>query len=430
MQEYLRKHADGNARAEDVYDLVGTDLLRSQIEAPGLPLLDVELQCRGDVRLTFKATRMGGGNGVAGPDWVMPVCVRLSGAGRFCTTIRAGSTIGFSPATCPTWVHPNAGELGYYRWRMPLKQLEALLAAPLDDRERAGLAAQLAGLVSAGELAPSDLLAYLPALVRNTSRHGVDIVIETLAELRLAAGPRTSAMLAGTIRTAFAPRARRLGLTPRAGESDEDALAREETLRAAGLLGEDRALQAAARRVATRWLDGKATIDDELLAVTLELAAAGGDSRLHARLAADARRPRAAQRDAIERRWAVLGALPLFRNRKLRDASLALALTDLRGVEASRLLGAALDDPASRAPAFAFIRTHAAELHGRLGYNAATVMARACSAAELDAITPLLAAFTAESADREAAAADLRADIESCTARRDRLRAYLGSTVR
>src|SRR5262249_1160851 len=63
------------------------------------------------------------------------------------------------------WIHPNAGEAGYYRWSMPpaLNARLARNASVLSARERIGLVENATALLDAGPLASDEYLGYIAA---------------------------------------------------------------------------------------------------------------------------------------------------------------------------------------------------------------------------------------------------------------------------
>src|SRR5262249_53571632 len=93
---------------------------------------------------------------------------------------------------------------------------------------------------------------------------------------------------AGFVRERFGPRARRLGLEPAAGESEDTRLLRPLLLSAVGLLGEDAELGRLAVERAGQWLDGGQAIDADLAEVVLALAVRHGDRAVFDRLLAEA----------------------------------------------------------------------------------------------------------------------------------------------
>ncbi len=436
LRAHVRDHVDGNVVAEDFYAALsraaGVDLsasLRSLVETSGVPLVTADLRCDGPPRVAVTVKRLH--PEPFAPTHQLPVCVRWPG-GRTCAVITGGAGSIALPAApdCPAWLHPNAGETGYYRWILPEAQLDALINAPLDPRERLGLIDQLTAAAETGELPPAVVLSRLPVLARGATHHGVAFLVDLVDELRLAASPRAARRLAELTRRAFAGRARALGLLPRAADSEDDARSRAQLVRMAGLLAGDRALRRDARRLVDAWLAGKQTIDGESLDVVLALAAAGGDRRLHARLRADLDHEHSRASVDIDRRWALLGALAGFRSPRLLAASLRLTLAHLRGGEIIRLLGAALDDPQTRGPTIRFVRTHAAELAGRLGPVPTLLARRACSPAEEAAFDPILTAWADGRPERAPVVADVRADAARCATRRHRLRTLLDAPVR
>jgi alanyl aminopeptidase len=116
---------------------------------------------------------------------------------------------------------------------------------------------------------------------------------------------------------AFAPRARALGLVPRPGESDDDALQRRGILMLVG--PHDPALAAAARRLARAWLDDPRAVDASLVEPVLSVAAHAGDAALF-----DALLEKALEARTVAARREALVALFSFRDPVLAARAAAL----------------------------------------------------------------------------------------------------------
>jgi alanyl aminopeptidase len=152
----------------------------------------------------------------------------------------------------------------------------------------------------------------------------------------------------------FGERARRLGLLPRAGDSEDTRLLRMGLVGLVADLGEDADLRAEARRLAVGWLEDRKSLDPTLLGTLLPLAALDGDPDLFGRFLAEARATRDS-RDLDDLLW-TLGA---FRNPECHRRALDLILSgafDPR--RALVILWAGMGHPATLQASYDFVKAN------------------------------------------------------------------------
>ena len=292
LRGYLDAHAGGTALTADVLaaleplDDEVRPVLESFLDHPGVPHLEATLRCKGGARLELA---------VRGADtpWRTPACVRWhDGAGtrRACTVVEDRGEIALGDR-CPTWVAPNAGGDGYYRWSLAGAPLAAVITGDgATDRERLDAALAIRGALGEGA-ALRDLASALSAAVRTGIPEVVAAGIrdyELLLEQVAPAEAREA--IAAHLRAALAPEVRRLGTAPRRGEAADDRRLRVIVLTAAGSLAGDDKVLAWARKTAKKWLrdSRKGPRAAELLEPALLVAAAHADDKLAAQLLAAA----------------------------------------------------------------------------------------------------------------------------------------------
>ncbi len=198
VRDYLAAHAWGVATADDflaaLSGAAGRDVGRivsTFLDQPGVPLVEVALDCEGPPKLSLSQRRYLPGGEAKRERWAVPVCVRYDtggGEATACTLLdkRRGELALSEAASCPRWVQPDDGARGYYRVRYPEGGVAALLGAggpDLSPAERVGVLGNAAALVDAGELAPGDLLSLLPALLEGGERAVVAETVELVAGL-------------------------------------------------------------------------------------------------------------------------------------------------------------------------------------------------------------------------------------------------------
>jgi len=290
VRAYLAERAGGTATTTDLLrhltaasgGLPVERVVSSFADRPGVPVVDVTWSCtpeRADqstrkvaFRLQQRAQRgLGDERPAGGPEvgtWSIPVCMSfgtdkmVKELGVFCGVLeRAEETWTQELPSCPTWVHPNKDEAGYYRWTVaPRAFPDAPSRAPAaaahpDPRLVYGELDNLRAEAEAQRTPSARYLDRALALARQP-----DLPDVLLTAVLNAAGfvaralpqggddPRYRRLLA---RLLSAP-AVRLDLGgPRAALADKQ---RQPVLvRALGSLGDARVLKEA-RRVADRWL--------------------------------------------------------------------------------------------------------------------------------------------------------------------------------
>jgi alanyl aminopeptidase len=337
VNAYLSAHAWGNATGPDLWNALGkaagkdvAGMLSGFIVQSGAPLVSVE--AAGGSRYRFRQRRYSAaGVEVAPATWRVPLTLRYrDGAGvKAWSGELAGETLEVTlPASgAVAWLMPNAEAAGYYRFALPERELDALLAAAGSDltpAERIGLVGNLQALLQAGSL-PGDR--YLEALARLAADREPAVARAVAAALEEAGDglvpPAAGADYAAFLRRSFGERAAALDWRPAPGERVATTLLRPVLLELVGGDGEDPALRAAARRLAEAALAEPAAVDESVAKVALTLAARGGDRALW-----NAYRARFEGAQAPNDRARFLDLLGQFGDPALARAALDYALTD------------------------------------------------------------------------------------------------------
>jgi cytosol alanyl aminopeptidase len=290
LRGYLDDHAFGSADTEVMLGVLGSlgdgvrDVVDTWLATAGVPQLDAVLSCQGGARLDLT-------NG--GARVPVPACVRWHdgrAAHRRCVVVDAAAERLDLGARCPTWIHPNAGGSGYYRWTLTGAELgDVISGAAATDRERLDAARSIRARLAGGARL-RELAAALTAAVRTDIPEVVEAAVadyELLLEQVAPDGARKA--IAAHLRAALAPARRRLGTAARPGEPDDDRRLRAVVLTAAGVHARDARAITWARKAARRWLrDRTVPRGAELLEPALVVAAAHADDKLVAGLVAAA----------------------------------------------------------------------------------------------------------------------------------------------
>ncbi len=431
VRAYLEAHAEGNAVAADLWSALGeasgrdvAAVLSGFLDQPGYPLIRVERDGPGAVTL---AQRRFLNAGVAAPDlaWRVPVVLKWSDGRTVHTTpvllATARRRVELGPRV--EWVHPDADARGYYRWELPEADLREL-ARQADDRlsvrERIALLGDARSLLDAGELHGDAYLDLVADFAGDADPAVIDAALAALANVE-------SAFVTDALRDAFAawvrrtlgPTLERFGASPRPGEPQAVALLRPRLLGWLGGAGRDPGLRAEAARAARRYLDDPSAVDPSLVAVTLTLAARGGDGELF-----DTFRRRFEAAEIPADRGRFLAALGAFDSPGLEDRALAYALAGpLRPNELFTIARGMGDTEAGAERVYAWATAHFADLTARIPPDFVAFMpflASGCSAPRLEAARHFFAAPEHRVPGTEEQLARVGEQVTDCVALRRR----------
>ncbi|MCC6746482.1 MAG: ERAP1-like C-terminal domain-containing protein [Deltaproteobacteria bacterium] len=384
VQGYMCRHMWENATAKDLFAALDRESGRevgavasSFLDRPGVPEVNATLRCekgRAEVRLEQRRHRPLGAwipEGFPGGEpWKIPVCVMYPAGERLTTQCvlldRAVSVVPLKEArACPAWIHPNAGEKGYYRWGLAEGALVALARHGrrfLSPALRGSILNHAAAMVSAGSLRPAALLDTVAAFEGDSARAVVEEQLGVLRRIRERyrdGGPDPA--YAAYVRRVLEAQGRRLGLAPRRGESEDDAILRPAVLRALARDGRSAWVLDGVRAMAQGHLRGARPLPPDLLPMVLEVAAAEG----HLPLEELTRRLGVAV--SSTERAAVLGALGSLPQGSALDQALSLVLTDQVKVQDMwYLLSPPFERAESRSQAMRFVQRNLRGLVGRL----------------------------------------------------------------
>jgi alanyl aminopeptidase len=335
--EYLKEHEWKNATAGDLWralsSVSGRDVTAattSFLDQGGVPLVTLDLEPGGKVRLQQRRFLNYGIEAPGAAAWTIPVTLKYSD-GRKVFTQRlllgeAKQIVSLEKTSSPAWVHPNAEERGYYRWSVPAAMLQALAAGGpqvLDARERVGFMNNLSALLDAGLLHGDEYLRALGQFADDRQPEvvsaliaGLDKVNDAFISLNLA---QTYAM---TVRKMLGPALKRFGTSRVKGEAEPVSLMRPNLLAALGVRGREPEILAWGRLTARRYLDHPDSVDASVAGTALNLAARDGDLALF-----EEYRTRFETTQIPSERTRFLTALGNFRSGELVDKALDYALS-------------------------------------------------------------------------------------------------------
>jgi alanyl aminopeptidase len=407
VRRFLGRHAWGSATSEDFFRALAesagdagavVEALRGFVDQPGAPLIEAIVDCTGPPSVVVEQRRLRP-EGTAAPElaWTVPLCVRYRVDGQVhthCAPVDAWTRRVVLPdaRACPAWLVGNAGGLGHYVTRYWPPQLERIArhAREVPSFEMQALAGDTLLMATAS------LVPYASALRVADAALGHPMPMVELAGVRLLEGlpdgwlgAEERAAKAKIVAGRLMPRARSLGWTPRAADSDEVRVLRAELLSFAADRPEGAELRAEARSLALRWIRDTASVEATVAPAVLNVAGRFADRATfealeEAALAADNQRERAF----------LLGAMVRARDAALRNRALALVLERREGREridgraALSLLRHGLDDEESRPGTFDYLRANVEAIERKLPKDTLAslfdAMGRMCTDAQRD----------------------------------------------
>jgi aminopeptidase N len=180
VQAHLRRFPYGTATAEDFFQSIGSAggdprvvrAFQSFVTQQGVPLIEVRRGTNGNYLLTQQRYRPIGVAAGTDQSWIVPFCAR-SGAQRACTLLEGKEgRLALGGDAGSTWVLPNAGAAGYYRFDLDADGWQRLIgAAPALSGEEAMVVADSAwASFEAGRAPLATALAAMAAFAGNEER--------------------------------------------------------------------------------------------------------------------------------------------------------------------------------------------------------------------------------------------------------------------
>ncbi len=376
IRRYMRRHARGNAVADDLWRALGeasrepvVELANAWIGTPGYPLVHVARTGR---VLTLEQRRFFSDPAAPSDDavWPVPLVVRYADGGRVAEErilLRERRAELVLPGTGdPDFVVANAGATGFYRVAHDAGGLAALVAnlPRLATAERIALLSDEWALVRAGVGQVASFLDLCAGFRREEDYAVLDELVGRLAaiEHRLVADgdrPALRAFVSGLL----GPQLAATGWDPAPNEPDPPRLRRAAAVRGLGLVGrEPRTIAEACARL-DRWVAGeRAALEPNLHDAAVTMAARTGDA---SRFEAFRGLFRKETDPAFRRRW--LLALASFEDPALAARGIELAFGDEVPLQdTASFTSALLGNRTAREPFWARLRSDWEILHGRL----------------------------------------------------------------
>ena len=410
IHDYIEAHANGSVTSNDLFAALDaatkkpvSKVAASFLDQPGVPFVDVALRCdangsgkgrRATIDLTETELTSEGVIANGTRQWTVPVCLRLEGVNiPVCTLLGPGQMhVRIENDGCPKYIVPNAGEAGYYRYRLDPELLDALAHAPsaLTARERAGLIADTWALATTGTISAERALDVLRSfdLTSEKSKVVLDAELDVLAEMnRTLVDDASRSAFERLVHRWLDPQKKRRPLPTKLDtrETDEARLARVLVWAALFDLTQDATLAAELEPVARAYLGDPASVDADLATLALRVSARAGGA---AGTGLDGKRLAASKTPA--ERVAITVALASKRDPAALRRSLDLFLTgEIRAGDVRHLKNGALRTADAAAVFYPWMMEHFDTMNAKLGGagSLTSTLAKTCDATQLDRLS-------------------------------------------
>ncbi len=254
LQHYLKTHAYECAASdhlwqafEAVSELPVTRMMKSWIEQPGFPLLEVRRQGR---KLVIAQRRFTYVPNDSEQTWLVPVTMELfcgsaSPSRLTCLLEEPIQSVDIPENTVAYKL--NVGQHGFYRVRYLDADNLAELGRRVRDKslsaeDRWGLQGDRYALLRCGEIAVEDYLDFLGFYAKEDAFLPLISIAENLSQVWLLAAGRRRQPVAETALSVFETVLARIGLEPQTEEDHTTAILRDQVLWRAALLGSQQAV--------------------------------------------------------------------------------------------------------------------------------------------------------------------------------------------
>jgi puromycin-sensitive aminopeptidase len=362
---YLRRHEYANAETTDLWDALEDStrqparaLMDSFIFQPGYPLVSVR---RDGERLILaqRIFRYLQDGEIPERQWHVPIFLRIGTQhdGISKTVLLTERELSLELPKGMDWVVANAGGHGFYRVRYSAELMDHLkgeLQKNLLPVERFNLVNDTWATTLAGLTSLSDYVDLIELFHDETDVNVWTSVIISCHHLNRIFDDQQRSAFQVRLRGILLPALKRLGWSPRGGESELDRQLRGDLIGALGTLVEDKACQERARELYAEFEKDPDAVERNLVPALVSIVAHTGREAEYERFYANFK---SAQTPQEETRY--LFALAAFRQRDLIDRTLKITVSgEVRTQNAPYLMRGILLNKDARDQAWSFLKTH------------------------------------------------------------------------
>ncbi len=403
VNNYLQKHAYGNATAEDFWNEIASasgkpadKIMESFVTQSGAPLITVRSSCAGsNTQVTLAQQRFYGDRKKlesGSPEkWEIPVCFKETGpqgdesakTASSCKLMTEREQT-FELPGCRPWVFANAGGQGYFRTGYDsgtVSKIAATLgntrpAQALSDAERISFLEDTWALVRVGREPVDDYLGLISSMQQSRTAAVVDDLLQPLNTLhdQIATSADRPAFEAW-VRRALQPAKKSLGFIASPVDTGEARELRGTLLYYLAHVGKDPDAIDYARKMTAQYMADPASVDAEMATNALNLAAENGDAALYAQYLDHMKSAK-----TPEEHYRFFHGLGYFQDPALVRRSLEYAISPEVKTQDSSLLRELLSRPETQAQAWEFVKSNNKQIMGRLGSELGSGFIRTISA--------------------------------------------------
>ena len=380
VNEYLRRHAYGNATAEDFWGTLAEvskkpvdQIMASFVKQAGVPVVSLNAQCTGNSttvrmkqqRYFYDRTKLDAPNDQL---WHVPVCLKPGPGGSTRCELLSKQEQSFTIPGCAVWVLGNAGGNGYYRTAYEPETVHALARdaeAALTPQERVLLLMDTWASVRVGHEPVGDYLTLAESAQTEPSTAVLYLVLAQLNNIsRYLVNDDDRAAYQFWVRKTLDPLAKRISWVPKPDESADQNDLRPSLLTSLGDSGHDPEAIAEAQMLTQQALQDSSSVQADLATAALRLAASHGGPDLYDKLLAAMKAAK-----TPEQYYLYFYTLPEFREPQLLQRTLELSVSpEVRSQDAVGLIGwTIIGNPDGEEPAWNFLRSHWADLEKKGG---------------------------------------------------------------
>ena len=370
VNAYLQQHQYANATADDFWDAQAKTskkpvdkIMPTWVKQAGTPIINVKAQCSGNstnVTLTqqryyFDRIKFEAANDQL---WQIPLCLRGSAGGKDakCVVMTKKEETITLPG-CSTWVLTNAGATGYYRTAYQADAVRALAndaEMKLSPAERIATENDIWASVRVGREPVGDYLAFAQGLQSDRNRAVIENILVALGYIgQNLVEDNDRDEYRTWLRQYLLPTMKDVGYEPRPEESDEERTLRSDLFRALGYDARDPETLEEARGIADKALADPASVDSDMAAAALAIAALNGDTAFYERVIAATKNAK-----SPEEYYMYLYTLARFSDPNLLRRTLEFAISpEVRSQDALQVITRVMRNPAGRELAWNFIQS-------------------------------------------------------------------------
>jgi aminopeptidase N len=415
VNAYIEKHQYSNSTADDFWGAQAKTskkpvdrIMPTFVKQAGVPIINVKSQCSGNStsvtldqrRYYYDREKFQAPNEEL---WEVPLCLKSSTGAEKCELLTKKEQA-FTLPGCATWVVANAGATGYYRAGYQPDTVRALAGdaeGKLTPAERIALQSDIWASVRVGREPVGDYLAFAQGMQSDRNRAVMDDVLGRLGFIGrylVTEGDRDT--YRAWVRAYLSPMLKDIGWEPKPGESDEQRTLRSRLFNAEGYDARDPQVLAEARKLADKALDDPASVDRQLAAGALGLAALNGDQAFYDRVMAALKSAK-----SPEEYYNYLFTLPQFSDPKLVQRTLEFAISpEVRSQDTLQVLASVMGSPEGQKQAWDFVLSHWDAVQKAGGpFASATIVGSTgtfCDATMREQVVSFYAAHKIESAER------------------------------